>query len=381
MIYLDHNATTPVNPGVFESMVPYLTQHFGNPSSPYSIGHEGKLVLESSRNKVAACIGAEADEIVFTSGGTESNNLAVRGAVKALKNRGCNIITSSVEHYAVLKTVRDLEKDGFGITYVPVDSRGVVDPGDVKKNITSQTILISIMHANNETGAVQPIEEIGAIAREKNIVFHTDAIQAAGKIPVDVNRINADLLSVSAHKIYGPKGVGALYIRKGTPVSPVLTGGHHEYGLRAGTENIAGIVGFAEALTLAAESLLEESKRIECLRDRLEKKVAEEIKGVHVNSVEALRLPNTTSINFRAIEAESILLHLDLKGICASSGSACTMGSSIPSHVLLSMGLDLRAAQGAVRFSLGKDNTEDDIDATVEALVEITDKLRKISSI
>jgi len=381
MIYLDYNATTPVHPLVFDAMVPYLTEHFGNASSPYRIGRDAKVALENSCRVVATCIGADADEIVFTGGGTESDNLAIRGVAHALKAKGNHIITSSIEHHAVLKTVHALERDGFNVTFVPVDSNCMIDPYDVIKSITPRTILISVMYANNETGVIQPVKEIGAFARERDVVFHTDAVQAAGKIPVNVNKINADLLSISAHKIYGPKGVGALYVKKGTSITPVLTGGHHEHNLRAGTENIAGIVGLAEALRLATDSLEEESKRLASLRDSLEKGVECKIKGVYVNGCNAPRVPNTTNISFMSIEAESILLHLDLKSIYASSGSACTTGSFNSSHVLLSMGIAPQEAQGAIRFSLGRDNTEEEMDLTVEALVEITEKLRKITSI
>jgi len=381
MIYLDHNATTPVHPLVLDAMAPYLKRHFGNASSPYRIGRDAKVALENSRTAVAACIGADADEIVFTGGGTESDNLAVRGVAHALKAKGNHIITSSIEHHAVLKTVHALERDGFDVTFVPVDSNGMIDPYDVKKSITPRTILISVMYVNNETGVIQPVKKIGAFARERDVVFHTDAVQAVGKIPVSVNEVNADLMSVSAHKIYGPKGVGALYVRKGTPITPVLTGGHHEHNLRAGTESIAGIVGLAEALRLATDSLEEESKRLVSLRDSLEKEVEHKIKGVYVNGRNAPRVPNTTNISFVSIEAESILLHLDLKDICASSGSACATGSTEPSHVLMAMGIAPQEAQGAIRFSLGRDNTEEEMDLTVEALVEITEKLRKITSI
>jgi cysteine desulfurase len=281
----------------------------------------------------------------------------------------------------VLQTCFALEKDDVRITYLPVDSEGMVNPNDVLKSITPQTVLISVMYANNETGVIQPIEKIGAIARERNIVFHTDAVQAVGKIPVNVSEINADLMSISGHKTYGPKGTGALYIRKGTPMIPVLTGGHHEYNLRAGTENIAGVVGLAEALTMAMESLEHESRRLETLRNRLEEGIKQRIEAVQINGRNAPRVPNTTSISFMSIEAESILLHLDLKGICASSGSACTTGSSNSSHVLLSMGIAQQVAQGTLRFSLGKENSAEDIDITIEALVEITEKLREISSL
>jgi len=381
MIYLDHNATTPLHPKVFDAMIPYLKEHFGNASSYYRIAREARAAIENARKKAAECIGAKPDEIVFTSGGTESDNLALRGAAHALRKKGNHIITSSIEHHAVLNTCKNLEKEGFNITFVPVDSNGLIDPDDIRKRITSETILMSVIAANNETGVIQPLSDIGAIAREKGIIFHTDAVQAVGKIPVQVETISADLLSFSGHKFYGPKGVGALYIRKDTPITPILTGGHHEYNLRAGTENTAAIVGFAEAASIAVSSLEEMSPQMAALRDRLEKRIMETIDGVKINGLNAPRVPNTSNISFSSIDGESILLHLDLKDICASSGSACTTGSPEPSHVLSAMGLTLMDAQSTVRFSLGKENTEDEIDLTVEALIEIAGKLRKISSI
>jgi len=302
------------------------------------------------------------------------------GAAHALRKKGNHIITSSIEHHAVLNTCKDLENEGFHITFVPVDSNGLIDPGDIRKRITSKTILLSIMLANNETGVIQPVNDIGTIAREKGIIFHTDAVQAVGKIPVQADKISADLLSFSGHKLYGPKGVGALYIKKETPIIPILTGGHHEHNLRAGTENTAAVVGFAEAVSIAVNSLEEKSTHMAALRDRLEKRVMETIDDIKINGLYAPRVPNTSSIRFSSIDGESILLHLDLNDICASSGSACTTGSPEPSHVLSAMGLTLMDAQGTVRFSTGNENKEDEIDRTVEALIEITRKLRKISS-
>ena len=381
MIYLDHNATTPIHPKVFDAMVPYLKENFGNASSYYRIAREARAAIENARKKVAASIGAEPDEIVFTGGGTESDNMALRGAAHALRKKGNHIITSSIEHHAVLNTCKDLETEGFNITFVPVDSDGLIDPENIRRSITSKTILISVMVANNETGVIQPVSGVGAIARERGIIFHTDAVQAVGKIPVHVGTISADLLSFSGHKIYGPKGVGALYVRKETPINPILTGGHHENNLRAGTENTAVIVGFAEAVSTAVSSLVKVSKHMAALRARLEKGVREAIDEVKVYGVNAPRVPNTSNIGFSSIDGESILLHLDLNDICASSGSACTTGSPEPSHVLSAMGLSLMDAQSTVRFSFGKENTEDEIDTTVEVLIEITEKLRKISSI
>ena len=380
MIYLDHNATTPIHPKVFDAMVPYLKEHFGNASSYYRVARDARAAIDKARKKTAESIGAKPGEIVFTSSGTESDNLAIRGAAHALRKKGNHIITSSIEHHAVLNTCKDLENEGFHITFVPVDSNGLIDPGDIRKRITSKTILLSIMLANNETGVIQPVNDIGTIAREKGIIFHTDAVQAVGKIPVQADKISADLLSFSGHKLYGPKGVGALYIKKETPIIPILTGGHHEHNLRAGTENTAAVVGFAEAVSIAVNSLEEKSTHMAALRDRLEKRVMETIDDIKINGLYAPRVPNTSSIRFSSIDGESILLHLDLNDICASSGSACTTGSPEPSHVLSAMGLTLMDAQGTVRFSTGNENKEDEIDRTVEALIEITRKLRKISS-
>jgi len=381
MIYLDHNATTPVHPRVFDAMVPYLRERFGNASSFYRLGRSARKALEESRARVAGCIHADPREIIFTGSGTESDNLAVRGPVLALREKGNHVITSAVEHHAVLKTCESLEKEGCRVTYLPVDSGGRVDPDDVRKSITPQTVLVSIMYANNETGVIQPVAEIGAIAREQGVLFHTDAVQAAGKIPIDAGELHADLLSVSAHKMYGPKGVGALFVRQGTPLFPQVTGGPHERGLRAGTENIANIVGLAEAFTLASGGLEAAATRLAQLRDRLEKRILESIGGVRINGVSAPRVPNTSNISFLSIDGESLLLHLDLKNIYASSGSACTTGSAAPSAVLLAMGVAAREAQGAIRFSLGAENSEQDIDATVAALQEATQRLRSISSI
>lgn len=381
MIYLDHNATTPLHPDVFQAMEPYLREQFGNASSSYRLGREAKTALENSRKKIAACLGAKADEIIFTGGGTESDNLAIRGIARALREKGNHIITSRIEHHAVLRTCEDLEKEGFRVTCLPVDANGQINPDDVRRHIDRETILISIMAANNETGVIQPISEVGALAGREGIIFHTDAVQAVGKIPVNVDDLCVDLLSLSGHKFYGPKGVGALYVRKGIPIAPILTGGHHEFNLRAGTENIPGIVGLAEAISIATRDLNISSQRIADLRQLFESTILKKIDGVQINGVHAPRVPNTSNMSFQFIEGESTLLHLDLKGICASSGSACSTESPEPSHVLLAMGVPARAAQGAIRFSLGKENTSDEMDYVIEALIEITAKLRKISSV
>jgi len=381
MIYLDHNATTPVLPEVFDAMRPFFCDQFGNASSFYTTARAVRAALQGARHTVASAIGAAAEEIIFTASGTESDNLALRGICRMFQGKSCHIITSSVEHHAVSKTCDDLETQGITVTRLAVDSQGRVDPDDLRRSITPSTILISIMTANNETGVLQPVKKISDIARDRGILFHTDAVQAFGKIPLKVNDLGADLVTVSAHKIYGPKGVGALYIRKGTKVAPLITGGEHEHGMRAGTENIPAIVGFAKAAELATASLETIAARTGSLRDRFESKVREKIDNVSINGVDAARVPNTTNITFHDIDGESALLHLDLRGIYASTGSACATGSSEPSHVLCAMGLSKIDAQGTLRFSLGKGTTEEEIDSTVEALVATVETLRGISSI
>lgn len=381
MIYLDHNATTPLHPRVLEKMVPYLTEQFGNPSSFYGLGREARNGLEQAREKVAGGIGAREDEIVFTSGGTEADNLALRGVARALREKGNHIITSVIEHHAVLKTCEDLATDGFEVTFLPVDGQGLVDPEKVRRCMRPETILISIMAANNETGAVQPLREIVAAASERGVLVHTDAVQAIGKVEVDVDKLGVDLLSLSAHKLYGPKGVGALYVRRGTPLLSPMSGGHHERGVRAGTENVAGAVGLGEALVLATENRAEEMERLARLRDRLERGLQERIDDARVNSGEVERVANTTNLSFRAVDGEAILLHLDLRGICASTGSACATDSPEPSHVLQGMGLEPRLAQGTIRFSLGHDSTQEEVERTIEAMAEIVKSLRAISSV
>jgi cysteine desulfurase len=381
MIYLDHNATTPLRPEVLEAMLPYLGKQFGNASSYYRLGREAKNVLEQSRTIIARCIGAQPPEIVFTSGGTEADNLALRGAAQALRGKGDHIITSAIEHHAVLRTCEDLQRDGFAVTRVPVDSTGRVNPDDIKQQISAKTILISLMQVNNETGVIQPVEEVGKIAREAGVIFHTDAVQAAGKLPIDVARHRVNLLSLSAHKLYGPKGIGALYVRRGTPLRPAISGGHHEHNLRAGTENIPAIAGFAKALSLAADQMETTVRRISGLCERLESQVMSRIADVRINGGGAPRVCNTSNMSFASIDGESILLHLDLRGICASTGSACTTGTPEPSHVLTAMGVPACSAQGSIRFSLGRDNTEQEIDTMVDALAEITSQLRAITSL
>ncbi|MBK5100381.1 MAG: cysteine desulfurase [Desulfobacteraceae bacterium] len=377
-VYLDHNATTPLDPRVYEAIRPYFTEVFGNASSPHNYGRTAKQALEESRETVARVLGVAPEEVIFTSGGTEADNLALRG-IAYHRKRG-HIITSSIEHHAILRTCNALESDGFAVTYLPVDSQGRVDPDDLRKSIRKDTILISVMFANNETGVIEPIAEIGGIAREYGIPFHCDAVQAFGKTVVDVGEIQADLISLSSHKIYGPAGIGALFAKKGVRLSPILTGGHHEGGLRAGTENIPAVVGFAHALRIATEEMDDYKSRICSLRNKLESELLNNIDQVEIHSSKADRLPHTSSIGFASVEAESILLHLDLNGVAASSGSACTTGEPEPSHVLLAMGVSPEFAQGTVRISLGRENTDQEVDYTIDVLQDTIRQLRKISS-
>jgi len=381
MIYLDHNATTPLSGEVLEAMMPYFKQSFGNASSFYEPARTARAALEKARGTIAAAIGASPEEIVFTASGTESDNLALRGVCRAFQGKDLHIITSPVEHHAVLKTCEDLQGTGVRITQVPVDNSGCVDPADVAGNITPDTVIISIMCANNETGVIQPIQAISEIAREKGIIFHTDAVQAFGKMSVHVDELGVDLMTISAHKIYGPKGVGALYIRKGTNISPIITGGSQESARRAGTENIPAIAGFAKAVEMAVEHLDEAGRHMTVLRDTFENQIMERIDNVTINGQGAPRIPNTSSMSFASIDGESILLHLDLLGVCASTGSACATGSPEPSHVLTAMGLSHVEAQGTIRFSLGKDTTLQDIDRLCEVMPGIVSRLRRISSI
>jgi len=378
-IYLDYNATTPLHPGVLEAMLPYYKSIFGNASTIYSFGQEARKAIDDAREALACLIGAEPKEIVFTSGGTEADNFALRGVASALKGKGGHIITSSVEHHAVLSTCKYLEKMGKKITYLPVDKYGWLDPDRVKEAITNETILISIIYANNEIGTIEPIAEIGKIARACGIYFHTDAVQTVGKIPINVNELGIDLLSLSAHKFYGPKGVGALYIRKGTKIHPLIHGGEQERKRRAGTENVPCIVGLGETAKIASKEMRQEYSYVKKLRDRLENKIKDNIDHIRFNGHPTERLPNTSNVSFEFIEGESLVLNLDLKGIAASTGSACASGSLEPSHVLSAIGVPPVIAQGSIRFSLGRDNKEEDIDYTVENLVEIVERLREMS--
>ena len=375
-VYLDHAATTPVDEEVLEEMLPYFTKKYGNASSLHSFGREARDAIERSRERVAELIGAESEEIIFTAGGTESDNIAIKGI--AFREGKGHIITSQIEHPAVMATCQHLEKKGFDVTYLPVDRYGMVSPEDVENAIRDDTILITIMHANNEIGTVEPIEEIAKIARENEIVFHTDAVQSVGKIPVNVKRIGMDMLSISAHKIYGPKGVGALYIKKGTKIEAIIHGGGHEKGLRPSTENVPGIVGLGKACELAEKRMEEDMKRMQRLRDRLIKGVLE-IEESYLNGHPEKRLPNNAHFRFAAVEGESLILSLDDKGIAGSTGSACSSKKLKPSHVLMAIGLNEVQAHGSLRLTLGRENTEEEIDYVIEVLPPILEKLRAMS--
>jgi cysteine desulfurase len=380
IVYLDHAATTSVDPRVVEAMLPFYTERYGNPSSLHSLGREAREALDEARATVAGIMNCSSEEIIFTSCGTESDNLALRGVSLMNRKRGDHIITSSIEHHAVSHTCEQLERRfGFEVTYLPVDEYGLVDPRDVERAIADTTILISIMYANNEMGAIQPIAEIGEIARRKGIPFHTDAVQAAGSLSLDVQELGVDLMSLSGHKFYGPKGVGVLYVRDGLELLPCQTGGGHERGLRSGTENVAGIVGLATALELAEGRREEESERLSGLRDHLIEGVLSSVDHCRLMGHPDQRLPNNANIAFEYVEGEGVLLGLDMAGIAASSGSACSTGSSEPSHVLLAMGVPPEVARGAIRMTLGRENTEEDVDKVLEVLPGIVKRLRAMS--
>jgi cysteine desulfurase len=379
MVYMDYNATTPTDIRVLKEMEPFFCERFGNPSSIYEIARENRKLIEKARENVARLIDAEPDEIFFTSGGTESDNWAIKGVAFALRNKGNHIITSQIEHHAVLNTCKFLSKIGYEITYAPTDKYGIVDVEFIEKSIKKETILITIMHANNEIGTIEPVEEISKIAREKGIYFHTDSVQTVGKIPVSVKKLGVDMLSLSAHKFYGPKGVGAIYIKKGTKIEPYLHGGEQEKGKRAGTYNVPGIIGLGKAAEIAIEEMEEEMKKVKYLRDKLERGIIEKIPEVVINGHPENRLYNTLNLCVKYVEGESILLNLDFEKIYASSGSACTSGSLEPSHVLLAIGIPPEIAHGSLRFSLGKYNEEKDVDRVLEVLPGIVEKLRKLS--
>ena len=379
-IYFDHNATTPLDRSVVEVMTTALLQDFGNASSVHYFGQQAKARLDEARSAVADLIGGEPSEVVFTSGGTESDNFALRGVAEALEPTGRkHLIATSIEHEAVLVTLRALARRGWNVTLLPVDQTGIVDPDALTDTLTDDTALVSVMHANNELGTIQPIAELARRAHARGAIFHTDAVQSLAKIPVDVRKLGVDLLSLSAHKFNGPKGAGALWIKRGTRIQAIMTGGKHERTRRAGTENVPGIAGLGQAATLAAGKLQAESARIAALRDRLERGVLESVSDTAVNGAREPRVPNTTNISFDGIEAESLLIALDLEGIAVSTGSACSSGTLEPSHVLRAMGLPTHRTQNSIRFSLGQGNTEKDVDHFLSTLPGVVRKLRAVT--
>lgn len=377
-VYFDYSATTPADSRVLDRMLPFFKENFGNASSIHSYGQKARVALSDAREKIASTLNASPSEIIFTSGGTESINLAIKGLANPEPKRR-HIITSAVEHHAVLNTCKFLEKKGFRVTYLPVDQTGMVDPAVVRQHISDDTFLISIMHANNEVGTINPIEAIGAIAREHNILFHCDAVQSFGKIATDVNSLKVDLLSISGHKIYAPKGIGALYVRKGIALEKLSHGGHHEYNRRAGTENIPGIVGFGEAAVICQQEMNTEYQRVKSLRDIFFQRIQSVVPDVFLNGHPEKRLPGHLNLTFKGIEGEALLLSFDFKGVAASSGSACTSGATEPSHVLMAMGVPPFLAQSSIRFTLGRQNTIEDIDYALEVIPEVVQRLRKIS--
>ena len=378
-IYLDHNATTPIRPEVLVAMMPFLTGEYGNASSIHALGQNARGAVEQARVQVAKLVGAHETEIMFTSGGTESDNYAILGAAGAFAGKTKHVITSAIEHVAALDPCKALAKQGVDVTFLPVDRDGAVNPEDVRRAIRPDTTLITIMLANNETGTIEPVEEIGRIAAEKGIAFHTDAVQAAGKIPIDVEKLDVDLLSISAHKFCGPKGVGALYIRKGTSVAPLLYGGHSERDRRPGTEDVAAIAGMGKAAELALAGMSADSARVRTLRDRLEQGLLARIPNAWVNGARAPRVPNTANLTFPFIEGESIVIALDLKGIACSTGAACSSGAVEPSHVLLALGLAPADARATLRLSLGHQTTEDEIDSALATIPPVIERLRELS--
>jgi len=378
-IYLDYNATTPVDRAVLEAMLPYFAENFGNASSIHSSGQLGRSAVDAARDSVAALIGAKPAEVVFTSGGTEADNLALLGSVMASNQSRKHVITTAIEHHAVLNAAQALEKQGIEVTYVSVGSGGVVDPQDIRRALRPETILISVMHANNELGTIQGIAEIGRTAAEADVYFHCDAVQSAGKMPLDVNRLGVDLLSVSAHKIYGPKGVGALYVRTGTPLEPQFHGGHHERDRRPGTENVPGIVGFGKAAELAKMNCETDAVRIAVFRDRLEEMLTGSLGSVYVNGDRGRRVANTTNLAFAGAGGEALVIALDLQGISCSTGAACSSGAVEPSHVLLAIGLTADEARSSLRFSVGRATTSDEIDRAIAIIPPTVERLRALS--
>jgi len=383
-VYMDHAATTPVDKKVLEEMLPFFTEKYGNPSSLHSFGREAHDVLEKARENVAKLINADKEEIFFTSGGTESDNIAIKGTIYRMKEgitgyKGPHIITSAIEHPAVMETCKHLEKQGFKVKYLSVDKYGIVNADELKNSISKGTFLISVMHANNEIGTIQNIDEIGKIAKEHNVVFHSDTVQSIGKILVDVKKTKIDLLSMSSHKIYGPKGVGALYIKKGVKLQPIVHGGGHEKNLRSGTENISGIAGFGKACELAKTRLNKDAEHLTNLRDKLIKSVLNIIEETYLNGHPTRRLPNNAHFRFTAIEGESLILSLDEKGVAASTGSACSSKKLLPSHVLMAIGLNEVEAHGSLRLTLGRENTDEDVRYVIDVLPGIVENLRKMS--
>jgi len=376
-VYLDHNASTAVHPEVIAAMMPYFAERFGNPSSIHGFGRDAREGLDTAREQIAHFLRVGKDEIVFTSGGTESDNMALKGV--ALARRQGHIVTSRIEHHAVLRSGQNLEALGIDVTYVPVNGHGLVDPDDVRRSVRPETILVSVMHANSEVGTIQPIREIGRIAREREVPFHVDAVQTFGKVPIDVDACGIDLLSFSSHKIYGPKGVAGLYVRKGTKMVSVQHGGEHERRRRAGTENVPGVVGFGKAVEIRGRDMAEEAGRVTALRDRLWEGVSSRVPEVRLNGHPTERLPGTCNMCFRGVESESIVLGLDLKGIGVSAGSACTSGNVEPSYVLVAMGVPVQWAMGSIRCSLGRTTTTEDIDYVIDATVPLVEKLRSLS--
>jgi cysteine desulfurase len=380
-IYFDHNATTPLDPVVFEAMAPYLRETFGNPSSLHAFGREARAAIDDAREQVAGLIGAGPEEIVFTSGGTEADNLAARGALSAADPSRRRVITSSIEHHAVLHTCQFLETVGHPVTYLPVDGAGLVDPEALRETIADDVALVSVMHANNEVGTVQPIRELSRIAHEMGALFHTDAVQTVGRMPVDIEDLGADLLSLSGHKFYGPKGIGALYVRAGTPLASLQHGGPHEGNLRGGTEHVAGIVGLGAATELAAERLADDAIAVASLRNRLEEGLLARIEEIQVLAQGVPRVPGTAAVVFARVEGESIVIGLDLEGVAVSTGSACTSESLEPSHVMVALELPREWAQGMVRFSLGRENTAAEVDRALGAIGEVIGRLRAVSAL
>ncbi len=381
IIYLDHASTTPADPEVVAAMLPWHSEQFGNPSTVYSLGLTAARAVQGARESIAKAIGADADEVYFTSGGTESDDWAILGTAEAQQKKGRHLIASTIEHHAVLESVDYLEKHGYEITRVPVDGAGLVDPESVRRAIRPDTILVSVMHANNEVGTIQPIAEIGKITREAGVLFHVDAVQTAGKLPLDVEALAVDMLSVSAHKLYGPKGIGLLYLRKRTRISPLFHGGGQEKGRRAGTHNVPGIMGMAKAFELAGTRMADDADREATLRDRLWQDLSGGIEAIYLNGDPARRLPNNLNVRLDGIEGEAMILMLDMEGICVSSGSACTTGSLEPSHVLLAMGIPAEHAHGSLRVTLGRGTTAEDIDHFLKVFPPIVSRLREMSPV